>query len=158
MMSGALGTASPTMNGKVGRAVPSAPQWCSCPDAPGINLSKKIDLAGVRHLRSCCLLMKHLLAAILCVFLSSALMADEPSRPVITNFNVSPSQRSFRFKPYPAASKYTLLTATNPAASFIPDTNFFQVPYVINVYSKAAGIYSTNFGYEWRNTNAAGRS
>src|SRR5436305_23213 len=35
MMSGALGTASPTMNGKVGRAVPSAPQWCSCPDAPG---------------------------------------------------------------------------------------------------------------------------
>jgi uncharacterized protein (DUF1800 family) len=101
--------------------------------------------------------MKHLLAATLCVFLSAALLAEEPSRPVITNFNVSPSQRSFRFKPYPAVSKYNILSATNPAAPFIPDTNFFQAPYVINVYSKAAGVYSTNFGYEWRNTNAAAR-
>src|SRR5713101_3450086 len=95
---------------------------------------------------------------LLLFFCQPILRAEEPPPPLITNLNVNASQRNLRFKPYPAASKYTILSATNLAAPFTADTNFFQAPYVINLSSNKLGGYSTNFGYEWRATNRAARS
>src|SRR5262245_43137731 len=83
--------------------------------------------------------------------------AQAPSPPLITNINVLGSQKNLRFKPYPAASSYTMLSDTNPAPVWIADTNFFQAPYVAKVYPATLGGYSTNFGYEWRSTNGSAR-
>jgi len=81
------------------------------------------------------------------------LQAQTPSPPVITNINVSSSQKSLRFAPYPAASNYTILSATNPAGPFTPNPTFFQAPFVLRVYPSSLGGFTTNFGYEWRTTN-----
>ncbi len=89
------------------------------------------------------------------LFFPARLRGQEPSPPLITNINVSASQKNLRFKPYPAASNYLILSTTNLAAPFRADPSFFQAPYVISVHPATLGGLATNFGYEWRSTNGA---
>src|SRR4051812_34707305 len=81
----------------------------------------------------------------------------EPPAPVITNFNTKGSQKNLRFAPYPAASTYTILSATNLAFPFTPNTNFSIAPYIIRVYTNGINV-GTNFGYEWRLSNSTAPS
>jgi uncharacterized protein (DUF1800 family) len=80
-----------------------------------------------------------------------SLPAAPPPAPVITNLNLNGPQRNLRFAPYPAAAAYTILGTTNLALPLAADTNFALAPYVAGLSSNG-----TNFGYEWRATNAAG--
>src|SRR4051794_17431454 len=94
----------------------------------------------------------------LAVFFPSSLPAVEPPPPVITNINVSGSQKNLRFAPlYPGAQAYTILSTTNLAIPLAPNTNFFIAPYIISVVTNGL-TRTTNFGYEWRSTNATGPS
>src|SRR5438105_13728283 len=77
-----------------------------------------------------------------------SLLASDPPPPVITNINVSGSQRGLRFAPYPAASNYTILSGTNASLPLSPDTNFFLAPFITS-----AATNGTNYSYEWRATN-----
>src|SRR5712664_4731556 len=81
------------------------------------------------------------------------LRASDPPPPVITNINVSGSQRGLRFAPYPAASGYTILSGTNAASPLTPNTNFFLAPFVTSISTNG-----TNYGYEWRITNSTAPS
>ena len=53
--------------------------------------------------------------------------ADPP--PVLTNVTVLGTQMAVDFDPYPSAQGYTFFSATNLHLPFLPDTNFFWVPY-----------------------------
>src|ERR1051326_1197656 len=79
------------------------------------------------------------------------ILASDPPAPVITNINVSGSQRGLRFAPYPAASNYTILSGTNASLPLAPDTNFFLAPFITS-----AATNGTNYSYEWRATNNVG--
>jgi uncharacterized protein (DUF1800 family) len=79
--------------------------------------------------------------------------AAPPPAPVITNLSVNSSQQNLRFAPYPAAAAYTILSATNFAQTFAANTNFALRSYITS--TNASG---TNYGYEWRATNAIGNS
>ena len=76
-------------------------------------------------------------------------MASEPAVPVITNINGGGAQKNLRFAPYPAAQAYTILSASNLAQAFAANPNFVFSPYVIST-----NVSGTNYGYEWRATNA----
>ena len=75
--------------------------------------------------------------------------ASEPAAPVITNINGGGAQKNLRFAPYPSAAAYTILSATNLAQPFATNPSFVLAPYVIGTNTSG-----TNFGYEWRTTNA----
>src|SRR5258708_5521148 len=85
----------------------------------------------------------------------SALFAQVPSPPVITNFSPAGARKGLSFAPYPAASNYTILSATNLLSPLAPDANFFQAPYnVTNVYTNVingANVVATVIQtlYEW---------
>jgi len=83
--------------------------------------------------------------------LAVSVLAADPPAPVITNLNLNGSQQNLRFAPYPSAEAYTILSTTNLAQPFAPNTNFALSPYIAG--TNAGG---TNFGYEWRATNASG--
>jgi uncharacterized protein (DUF1800 family) len=89
------------------------------------------------------------------------LRAADATPPVLTNFHASPVQQGFQFEPYPAAQAYTVLSATNPAAPFGVEANFFQAPYnVTNIFTNVyngTNVLGTNVQtfYEWRRTNGA---
>ncbi len=90
--------------------------------------------------------------ACVAALLPISVLASDPPLPVITNINVSGSQRNLRFELYPAAQAYTILSGSSVNSALTPNTNFFIAPYVINVYTNGTN-YGTNFGYEWRITN-----
>src|SRR5690242_9213407 len=89
-----------------------------------------------------------LLLAVLATSSSLQVLASDPPAPVITNINVSGSQRGLRFAPYPAASNYVILSGTNASLPLTPDPNFFLAPFIIS-----ASTNGTNYAYEWRITN-----
>jgi uncharacterized protein (DUF1800 family) len=81
------------------------------------------------------------------------LRATDPPQPVITNLNISGTQRGIRIDEfYPAAQGYTILSATNAGQVLTTDTNFNLSSYFISKRTNGVTI-STNFGYEWRKTN-----
>lgn len=84
---------------------------------------------------------------------ASSALAVEPPAPVITNFNLNGAQKNLRFAPYPAAAAYMILSTTNLAQPFAANTNFIFSPYV-----SSTNVNGTNYGYEWRATNATGLS
>ncbi len=88
--------------------------------------------------------------AVIAGLTASAALAAEPPAPVITNFHLNGVQKNLRFAPYPAAAAYTILSTTNLAQPFVANTNFSFSPYISS--TNASG---TNYGYEWRATNAA---
>ena len=77
------------------------------------------------------------------------LLASDPPAPVIYDINGTGAQKSLRFDLYPAAQAYTILGTTNALLPVTPNTNFVLSPYVIS-----ASTNGTNYGYEWRITNA----
>ena len=77
---------------------------------------------------------------------------NEPHAP-IPAINVNDNQRGLRFDLYPAALEYRVLSGTNLTQPFISNGFFALLPYIIR-----ASTNGTNYGYEWRATNAAPNS
>jgi hypothetical protein len=80
---------------------------------------------------------------------ASVALASDPVAPVITNINGSGATRNLRFPLYPGAQAYTILGGTNLAQPLVANTNFILSPYIFS-----ASTNGTNYGYEWRITNA----
>ncbi|TAL07371.1 MAG: hypothetical protein EPO07_00290, partial [Verrucomicrobia bacterium] len=88
--------------------------------------------------------------------LASTSFASDPAVPVITSLSATGATRNLRFDQYPGAQAYTIFSATNPAGPYLPNTNFFQAPYITsyttNIITNTPTLV-TNFAYEWRLTN-----
>jgi uncharacterized protein (DUF1800 family) len=87
-----------------------------------------------------------------------ALLAQNPLPPVLTNVNANGSQLNLNFAPYPSAQAYLFLTTTNLNIPFLPDTNYFLVPYNFATNYVTNGlIVTTNvtMQYQWSSSNAA---
>ena len=90
--------------------------------------------------------------AVLVVAASASLLAVDTAPPTITEFSASATQRSLRFPPCPAAEAYAILSATNPAGGFAPDSSFFLAAYTS--FTTNGSVVITNIGYQWRSTNS----
>ncbi|MFM2294450.1 MAG: hypothetical protein RLZZ350_863 [Verrucomicrobiota bacterium] len=90
--------------------------------------------------------------SLVCLSLAAAaLRAADPAPPVINSLVKSNATRNVRFDLYPAAAAYTFYSTTNLSLPFVANTNFALAPYFIST-----NTVGTNYGYEWRATNAAG--
>ncbi|MCX8090973.1 MAG: DUF1800 domain-containing protein [Verrucomicrobiae bacterium] len=93
---------------------------------------------------------------------STLALAQQPAPPRITRFEVSNATARLEFSLFPGAQAYTLLSATNPAGPFAPDTGFFLASYPItnfftNVVNNTNVIFTNRATlWEWRRTNVAG--
>ena len=94
---------------------------------------------------------KNFLLVGLTVSLAAALHAADPAPPAINSLVKSNATRNVRFDLYPAAAAYTFYSTTNLSLPFVANTNFALAPYFIST-----NTVGTNYGYEWRATNAPG--
>src|SRR6185369_12854581 len=101
-----------------------------------------------------------LLAAVtLSVSFCSSVSADDPPPPAITNVNATGQQLNLQFTFYPGAQNYTILSAPDLNAPFLPDPNFLLTArYLTNTYTSlvnGSNVVTTNIQalYEWRRTN-----
>jgi uncharacterized protein (DUF1800 family) len=84
---------------------------------------------------------------------------DEPAPPIINQFEFSNTTAKLTFTLYPGAQSYTLLSATNAALPFLPDTNFALFSYSLTNFStnvvNDTNLVTTNVAtfWEWRRTN-----
>jgi uncharacterized protein (DUF1800 family) len=86
-----------------------------------------------------------------------ALLAQTPSPPVLTNVNAAGGQLNISFAPYPSVQAYTFLSTSNLGLPFLPNPNYFLVPYNLATnYVTNGSIITTNvtMQYEWRSSNA----
>ena len=97
--------------------------------------------------------MAHTFLSLVALFAlcSSLLAASQPFS--ITNFQANGLVREFQFHPgLPATEQYRILSAPEPAANFLLNSNFQIVRYT-NVFLSGTNL-NTNVGYLWRTTNA----
>lgn len=89
------------------------------------------------------------------------MLAADPPPPVIESFSGSGTTRNLRFTPYPGAQAYTFYSSTNVDGPFGVNSNFFLAPYITgyttNIITNTP-VLVTNYGYEWRLTNATAPS
>src|SRR5690242_13863042 len=86
-----------------------------------------------------------------------AVVAQNPSPPVLTNVQASGTQLNLSFATYPSVQVYTFLSTSNLNLPFLPDPKYVLVPYNLATnYVTNALIITTNvtMQFAWWNSNA----
>jgi uncharacterized protein (DUF1800 family) len=104
-------------------------------------------------------LLRLFAAVSLGVSLCDSVRAEDPPLPAITNVNAAGQLLNLQFTFYPSAQTYTILSAPDLNAPFLPDLNFLLTPHYLTNYStnvvNGSNVVTTSIQalYEWRRTN-----